>query len=67
MITVPSSSNSITACALSMARMLGQTEFVLFAAAFFLIQLSLMLVAIVFQRLRGWHVLIMYKAYWLDT
>ena len=35
------------------ASLLGQTEFVLFAAAFFLIQVPLMLVAIAFQRLRG--------------
>ncbi len=35
------------------ASLLGQTEFVLFAAAFFLIQVPLMLVAVVFQRLRG--------------
>ncbi len=35
------------------ASLLGQTEFVLFAAAFFLIQVPLMLVAVAFQRLRG--------------
>ena len=35
------------------ASLLGQTEFVLFAAAFFLIQVPLMLMAVVFQRLRG--------------
>ena len=35
------------------ASLLGQTEFVLFAAAFFLIQVPLMLVAIAFQRQRG--------------
>jgi len=35
------------------ASLLGHTEFVLFAAAFFLIQVPLMLVAIAFQRLRG--------------
>jgi BASS family bile acid:Na+ symporter len=35
------------------ASLLGQTEFVLFAAAFFLIQVPLMLVAIALQRLRG--------------
>ena len=35
------------------ASLLGQKEFVLFAAAFFLIQVPLMLVAIAFQRLRG--------------
>ena len=35
------------------ASLLGQTEFVLFAAAFFLIQVPLMLVAIAFQRVRG--------------
>lgn len=35
------------------ASLLGQMEFVLFAAAFFLIQVPFMLVAIVFQRQRG--------------
>ena len=35
------------------ASLLGQTEFVLFAAAFFLIQVPLMLVATAFQRPRG--------------